>query len=311
MKFSDEKNKFYIDEINNKAIDDCQGLVHKSEKHYRDCIDEATDYIINHRNNFILLTGPSSSGKTTTSIFLQQSLIKKGKKAVRISLDNFYKNRDDLPFWEDGSRNFEAIEALDLDTFSTCLYNLTTKGVATFPVFDFQVGKRSETDNFSVKYDDEDTYIIFEGIHALNPMLIDLIHSKKFIKMYVSAHSDFYMGDEKVLPQRLVRLMRRIMRDKSTRNTEALVTLDMWQKVVVGEDKYIFPYRDTADWQINSTHAYEPLAYKSLIMSILRPICDDATHGQIITKCIDALEPFVALGSDVIPKTSLLREFVV
>ncbi|MDR0931174.1 MAG: hypothetical protein LBM38_05495 [Clostridiales bacterium] len=310
MKFSEKGSEFYIDEINNKAIDDCQSLILNSEKYYSNCIDEATDYIINHRNNFVLLTGPSSSGKTTTSILLEQSLIKKGKDAIRISLDNFYKNRDDLPFWEDGTRNYEAIEGLDLDTFNDCMYELTSKGVATFPVFDFSVGKRSLTDNFSVKYDD-DTFIIFEGIHALNPMLINLIHSKKFIKMYVSAHSNFYIGDEKVLPKRYVRLMRRIMRDKSTRNTEALVTLDMWRKVVIGEDKYIFPYRDSADWQINSTHAYEPLAYKSKVLQILRPICDDPTHGEIITSCINALEPFVALDSDVIPKTSLLREFVV
>jgi uridine kinase len=293
----------------NSEVDTCpEILVDTSESYYRRRVSETCDYAISQHKNIILLTGPSASGKTTTAILLANELMARGKKATRISLDNFYKDRDQLPYWEDGSRNYESIEGLDLGCFSDTVNKLMTKGEANFPIFDFAEGKRSNC-TFSVKYD-EDTYVIFEGIHALNPVFKKILFAHKCLNLYVSVHSDFTDDEGNViLCARDLRLIRRILRDNTERATPPPFTMDLWGKVVLGEDLYIRPHRENAEVHINSTHYYEPMVYKRAITQLLDHYKEDR-HSEKFKQLLECIQPFANIPIRMLPTTSLLREFI-
>jgi uridine kinase len=309
MKFEIETQKVKISSINAEARKNPQLLAGTSENYYNDCVKLACESSIRKRRNIILLTGPSSAGKTTTSILLTNVLSKYHKKVVRVSLDNFYKNRDNLPFWEDGSRNYEAVEGLDLDCFSRCIDELIMKGTAKFPIFDFAIGERSHR-TFKVNYDN-DTVLIFEGIHALNPVFRKTLREEQCMRIYVSAHTEFTddIGNI-VMSSRNLRLIRRILRDNTERATSADLTLDFWEKVCLGEEKYINPYRKNADLHINSTHYYEPMVYKATLIKMLSEFTSDIAHKAKFDELLAAIEPFEELPIGIVPKTSLLREFI-
>lgn len=308
MKFELATKKMRISTVNAEAHEHPDVLVTTSENYYKRKVSETCDFAINEGKNIILLTGPSASGKTTTAILLANALMARGKKAIRISLDNFYKDRDELPYWEDGSRNYESIEGLDLGCFSDTVNKLMTKGEANFPIFDFTEGTRSAC-TFNVKYD-ENTYVIFEGIHALNPIFKKILFTHKCLNLYVSVHADF-VDDEGniVLCARDLRLIRRILRDNTERATPPPFTMDLWGKVTLGEDLYIRPHRENADFHINSTHYYEPMVYKHAITQLLEHYSEDR-HNEKFQQLIQMISHFESIPISSIPITSLLREFI-
>lgn len=271
-------------------------------------IEEVCDYLVEKNTTMVLLAGPSASGKTTTAKKICAGLVRRGKMADRVSLDNFYKSSDKLPYWRDGSRNYESIEGLDLDYFHDLLGCLWEKGRAFFPVFDFHHGKR-KTDGFEVVYT-PDTFLIFEGIHALNPRFFQVMNSHPCTGIYVSVHSDFVSDEGKVLlPARQLRLTRRILRDSVSRNTDAENTIAMWDKVLTGEKLYIWPHRMAADIHINSAHAFEPYLYHARITKALTGCPAGSPHSAAAKELLDLYSAFSPCEDRFLSPGSLIREF--
>lgn len=284
-------------------------LVQQAEERYRAEVEQAGLEIQKEHHNVVLLTGPSASGKTTTAQMLVQQLTKSGKTVHRISLDDFYKSRDQLPFWEDGSRNYETVEALDLELFDRTLHQLMQEGKAEIPQHDFKTGKRKpETQH--ITYNDQ-TVLIFEGIHALNPLLSSHLNDKNIYRIYVSVHSDFINEQgEVLLNARSLRFLRRLLRDETHRRTDVRETLRMWGYVLQGEELYIQPFRQYADVHINSTHAYEPYLYASRGAALLEAVRGCEVQQELVADLLRILPKLPTIPEDAIPNNSLIQEFI-
>lgn len=309
MKYTEIMDKIYVNELKKDFITDKINLINSQEIKY----DKEISYIANtaakNNKHVILLTGPSSSGKTTTAKKLAKGLEKLNKKVYRISLDNFYKSGNNFPLWEDGQQNYETIEALDIEYFNSKIKELSENKKASFPIYDFSKRKKSEK-TFDVEYD-EQTFLIFEGIHALNPLLSQNLKTSNTLKIYVSVHSDFVDDTNKIiLPARTLRLMRRTLRDNIYRGSDFDETFDLWKYVLRGEELYIKPFKKTADIHINSTHSYEPFLFCPKIIDLLKGQENHLKHKEIINELIKISSNFEKLDDNLIPKTSLIQEFL-
>ncbi|MDP4120345.1 MAG: hypothetical protein Q8876_04720 [Bacillota bacterium] len=301
--------KVDINKLNAEILTEPERLIAHEEKKFEDKLFEICDRLQKEKKNFILLTGPSSSGKTTTSKMMVEILKNMGKSANRISLDNFYKDRDDLPKWEDGRKDYESIEGLDLSYLAQLFASLEKNGRADFPVFAFQNGKRSEK-TFEVTFDSE-TFLIFEGIHALNPKLTDILNIDKCFKLYISVNTDFVDDKgEVILQSRDLRLIRRLLRDEVVRATPPDFIFALWDEVCLGEDKYINLYRDNADVHLNSTHLFEPMLYKTPLKEMLKKYNIPPEYKPMKECVLNAVNSFETLDKSLIPQTSLVREFI-
>ena len=288
---------------------DPKALITSEEKTFHKRVVEVYLRAEAEDSQVILLSGPTSSGKTTASRILAEGMGRNGHKACRISLDDFYKDRKYTPLWEDGQKNFETIDGLDLDTLGQCMEDLLTKGHTKMPIFDFTTGSRS-TFTRDLTFD-EDTCLIFEGLHALNPRIAPLVEKFRILRLYISVHSDYVDHSGKVLlAGRELRLLRRLLRDRVRRNTEAEETLRLWDYVLRGENLYMQPYRPLADLHINSAHGYEPFLYARQGAEMLRSIPKDDPHQELAQQLIAALEGLPELDWDLIPKMSLIQEFI-
>lgn len=309
MKYTEIMDKIYITQLKKEFLENKSNLINSQEINYDKEISNIASIAVKNDKHIILLTGPSSSGKTTTSKKLAKELEKLNKKVYRISLDNFYKAINEFPLWEDGQQNYESIDALDIDFFNLKIKELLENKKAVFPIYDFGKKQKSEK-TFTVEYD-EHTFLIFEGIHALNPLLTQNIQTSNTLKIYVSVHSDFV--DDKgnvILPARTLRLMRRTLRDNIYRNSDFDETFDLWKYVLRGEELYIKPFKKTADIHINSTHSYEPFLFCPKIIQLLEGQENHLKHKEIINDLIKISSNFEKLNDDLIPKTSLIQEFL-
>ncbi len=207
------KNFADIDEINKKAKDNPESLIITSEYIYRSQIYELIKDILNKKEKYkgILLSGPSSSGKTTTSKLIRLGLLKESINSIVISLDDFFLDREKTPKLNDGSFDFENVYALDLPYLNQFLDELFLKNKAKMPVFDFISGRRKK-EYIDVEIDNN-TIVIFEGIHALNPILISEKNSKEMYKIYICLNTNFLSNNKMAIPAKDVRLMRRMLRD--------------------------------------------------------------------------------------------------
>ncbi len=257
---------------------------------------------------FVLISGPSSSGKTTFSKRLSVQLMVSGLKPVVISLDNYFVNRDETPLDENGDWDFEHLHALDLPLFNQNLKQLLNGEEIEIPFFDFEDGKRYYKGE-KLKLD-EDSVLIMEGIHALNPELIPDIPKEFIFKIYVSALTTISIDHHNWIPTTDTRLLRRIIRDYRFRNYSARETIGRWASVRRGEEKWIFPYQENADVMFNSALLFELAVLKKHATPILAEVpkyCDEYTETHRLLKFLNY---FVPIHDREIPPTSLLREFV-
>lgn len=297
------KNSFDLSLINREAKENLTELIETSEYLYRSQVRHIVKEIVELKTRIILLAGPSSAGKTTTSHLIRESLKAQGIDSLVVSLDDFFKNREDTPRLPDGSLDFESINAIDLDYLNVFVTDLLEKREAKMPEFDFLTGRRKEQLK-DVKIN-EHTAVIFEGIHALNPTLIKN-HEEDIYKIYICVNSNFFIGKEIVIPAKRLRQMRRLIRDFYTRGHSLSKTFEIWGNVVRGEDKFIKPYKTTANYILDSTHMYEPLIYASYLAPLLENMEEPEAKElfSMLNKC-------GKLKKDIIPKDSLLNEFVI
>ena len=272
-------------------------------------IQTIADRFVASGARLILVAGPSSSGKTTFSHRLSIALRVQGLRPVKLSLDDYYRNRADLPLEEDGSVDLERIETLDTDLIADHLQRLLAGETVQVPVFDFKTASRTDkTHPFHVE---EGQPIIIEGIHGLNEKLTEGIPRSQKFKIYISALTMLNLDDHNRIRTTDARLLRRIVRDQQFRGTPPEATMAMWQSVRKGEDNYIFPYQEEADVMINSSLTYELPIMKKYAYPALRMVPPSSPHytlAQRLVKFLDYIR--TADVEDEIPVNSILREFV-
>ena len=257
---------------------------------------------------FVMIAGPSSSGKTTFSHRLSIQLAAHGMKPHPIAVDNYFVNREDTPRDENGNYNYECLEAIDVELFNRDMNALLKGERVELPRFNFKLGKREYKGDF-LKMQPNDILVI-EGIHGLNDRLSYSLPTESKFKIYISALTQLNIDEHNRIPTTDGRLIRRIVRDNRTRGTSAKATIAMWPSVRRGEDENIFPYQEQADAMFNSALLYELAVLKLYAEPVLFQIGSDEPEYQESKRLLKFLDYFVGIPSEDIPKNSILREFV-
>ena len=264
---------------------------------------------IHHRGaRIVLISGPSSSGKTTFSKRLSVQLMTNGLHPVAISLDDYFVDREHTPLDEEGNYDFESLYAVDLPFFNAQLNALLNGEEVQLTKFDFTTGKRLLTDR-KLRIN-EHTVLIIEGIHALNPELTQHIADADKYKVYVSALTSIMLDKHNYIPTTDNRLLRRILRDYKYRGYSAEDTISRWPSVRKGEDKWIFPYQENADAMFNSALLFELAVLKSHLIPILERVKENRPEHSEAYRLRKFLQYFESVPDNDLPPTSLLREFL-
>ncbi len=259
------------------------------------------------RIKIVLMAGPSSSGKTTTSKKLSMYLRSFGLKIRTLSMDDYFLDKEETPIGEDGNPDYECLEAVDLKLFDEQIGKLLNKEEVTLPTYNFLLGIKEFKDK--VKLDDNELLVI-EGIHGLDTNILTNIPRENKFKIYLSPLTEINMDNHNRVSTSDNRLLRRIIRDNRTRGYGVENTLDSWPKVRSGEEKYIFPYQDDADVTFNTALIYEIGVLKTYVEPLLYSVDSDSKYYEEAKRLIDFLRLFLPIPSDAIPADSILREFI-
>lgn len=301
-------SRVQIEGVNEFAIKDPEKLIYKSELYYYSQLHEAMASIVNENRRIVLLSGPSASGKTTTSHKLKDRLVELGVGARVLSMDNFFRGIDQYPLLPNGTRDMETIETLDLPLINEKFQELLETGVSDFPVFDFVTQSCNRTQPIRLG---KSEVLIMEGIHALNPSVLSAVDPKEIFRIYLSVRTKFVCEDQDILRPSEIRLLRRMVRDSLFRNYSPLRTVDYWDHVVASEKVNIDPYRDEVDFKMDTTLDYEVCVWHGLLNSKLQELdLSKLENHKSMNSVIEGLNMFHTLATNQIPEKSLLREFI-
>ncbi len=297
------------------GLNDCitrgemQDMILVSEAHHEKKIADIAEKIAaDPEKKFVMIAGPSSSGKTTFSHRLSIQLYAKGKIPHPISLDNYYLNRVDTPKDENGEYDYECVEALDLDLFQKDMEALLRGERVDLPTYNFKTGKREYGhQSMQLKKDD---ILVLEGIHGLNPRLSKGLPKESIYKVYISALTQLNIDEHNRVPTTDGRLIRRMVRDARSRGTSAKETFARWASVRRGEEKYIFPYQEEADVMFNSGLVYELAVLKPYAEALLFSITKEDPEYIEAKRILKFLDYFLTVPSEGISKNSIIREFI-
>jgi uridine kinase len=256
----------------------------------------------------VLISGPSSSGKTTLCKRLQVQLLANTLHPVSISLDDYYVNRVDTPLDEEGQYDYESLFAIDLPLFNSDIKKIVAGEKVALPTYNFNKGERIYKGN-SVQLR-KNSVLVIEGIHAMNPDLISDIDPAVTYKIYVSALTSISLDNHNWISTTDNRLIRRIVRDFQFRGYSAVDTISRWPSVRKGEDKWIFPYQENADVMVNSAMLYELAALRKCVEPLLKEVTSTLPEFSEAHRLLKLLHFFNNIDVDELPNTSLLREFV-
>ena len=294
----------------NKLI--CSGktkdIIFTAEALHEKKIAEIADKINKQNKKIVLIAGPSSSGKTTFAKRLAIQLIATGKIPQVISLDDYYKNRDDVPEDSNGRKNFENLSSLDIEQFNKDMLNLLKYQPVDTPLYDMATGLR-KVESKKIQLEDN-SILIVEGIHGINEQLtIDIPKEDKF-KIYISALTQLNIDEHNRIATTDNRLIRRLVRDHYFRGFDLRTTINMWPDVLAGERENIFPYQEQADAIFNSALVYELSVLKLMVEPLLFNI--DRTDSTYLEarRLLNLLNSFIAIPETDVPSNSILREFI-
>lgn len=301
-------DRYTLEKINLLARENADFAAECSCEYHRKVDASAEKIFSDTSKKIVMLAGPSSSGKTTTAKILSDDIKTLGGRAYTVSLDDFYHPHSvGYPLDENGKPDYECVEALDIELLRTKLSELAEKGRASLPVFDFKSGERINNSK-TIELQENDV-IIVEGLHALNPVITANLNEENLYKIYVSVSSRVYDESGNVLlSKRDLRFIRRMVRDFSFRSTGVERTFEIWQSVTRGEDKYLFPFEDTADVKINSFHPCEPCIFAEKAIKLLSQV-KNPEYKEKAERLINTLSLFNKTDYSLLPADSLLREF--
>ena len=286
-----------------------QQMILTQEALFEERIGRLAEEIISAKDRkFIMIAGPSSSGKTTFSHRLSIQLAAKGLNPHPFPLDDYYKNRDICPRDENGELDLECLDALDVELFNHDMNELLAGKTVNLPIFNFKTGKREYKDKLMTL--GKDDVLVIEGIHGLNDKLSYSLPIESKFKIYISALTQLNIDEHNCLPTTDGRLIRRIVRDARTRGTSAKETIAMWDSVRRGEEKYIFPFQEGADVMFNSALIYELAVLKMYAEPLLFAIDKDCQEYLEAKRLLKFLDYFLPMPSDGINQNSILREFI-
>lgn len=293
--------------IANNTIDD---MIRINEALHEKKIAYIADEIVSDKNiKIVLIAGPSSSGKTTFAQRLSIQLRVNGKKTFALSLDDYFVDRHLTPKDENGGFDFETIDALDLELFNEQLLNLMSCEEVLIPVYNFKTGKREYTRN-PIKLTN-DHIIIIEGIHGLNEKLTKNIPKMNKFKIYISALTQLNIDNHNRISTSDLRLIRRMVRDNTHRGNNVIKTMELWDNVVKGTEKYIFPYQENADAIFNSALVYELCVLKKYAEPLLNEIEEGSKFYPERQRLLKFFSYFMTIEDEsAISNTSILREFI-
>ena len=290
---------------NNQTVD----LINLCEQHHNNMFTDLGRQIQSNIDSIrlICIAGPSSSGKTTFANRLRTELLSLGIKTIRLSIDDYYLDKDLTPLDENGNPDLECLEALDVNLFNENMLSLINGEEVALPKFDFQLGKRVQGRTLKIA---QDEVIIIEGIHALNEKLTSLIAKHQKFKIFIAPQAQIHIDDHNPISLTDLRLLRRIVRDHQFRNSSAEETMAMWPSVRKGEFKWIYKTQENADYVFNSLLPYELCVMKAYAMPLLKKIDEESPYYQIASRLIKYLKFFVDCDTKWIPCNSIIREFI-
>lgn len=310
-KWADTLGVKYVSDVNNVVIEGkIKEFIELNEIKQNNDLLKISSEIEKNLNNIklVLIAGPSSSGKTTTSKKLSLYLKNKGINPFVLSTDDFFKNRIDTPKNENGEYEYDIPEALDIDLFNEKLTSLIKGEETLLPTYNFLTGEK-EYKHPPVSLKNRDL-IIVEGIHTLNEMLTSKIDRKNKLKIYISPFTPLDLDRHNHVSTVDLRLIRRLVRDYRTRGYDAEETLKNWRVVRRSEEKYIFPYQKEADIVLNTALIYELGVLKTYAVPILFSVSYHSEYYSEALRIINFLKSFLNISDSMLPETALLREFV-
>ena len=291
----------------NEAIARGALTVAEDEAFYEAQVRGVAKQITEQRIKVLLLAGPSGAGKTTTANLIADAILAEGFDALVVSLDNFYRDHDDpaYPRLPSGERDMESCDALDISLIRDCLSKILWGRDFVIPRYDFKIGRAtSETCYEPMKHG----CVIVEGLHALNPAISAHLPEGGVLRLFVSVSTNIVDEEgERILSGRKMRFLRRLVRDSIFRGADVGRTLSVWQSVLDGEDKYLYPYKETADVFFNTFHTFELGVIKEMAAERIASSGIRDPYLAIVERALSRIAP---LSADLVPKTSLIREFI-
>lgn len=276
--------------------------------HDRKLVELVQDIETKNKIKMVLIAGPSSSGKTTFAQKLGVQLKLTGYNPITISMDNYFKERKDTPLGEDGKYDFETVNALDIDLFNSQMKELIEGKSVELPEFDFMIGSKKYNGNF-LKLRENDVMII-EGIHALNPILTKFTPEENKYRVYIAPITTLNIDGYTKISSSDTRLLRRMVRDYTTRGHSVEKTFELWNNVKKGEEEYIYPFVDTVDYIYNSSLNYEPSVMKTFAQPLLLQVDSSSEYYSEARRLYSYLNNFAPLETGDIPINSIIREFI-
>ncbi len=298
-----------LSELNRRVKETPEELIRRSEGRYHAYIGGIAERVAADDNiKVILVAGPSASGKTTTANLIADAITANGRASFVVSLDNFYRNSEDplYPHFEDGTRDYESVDALCIDDIVKTLTDISKGKEYMLPRFDFKVGGRVEE---KIHPANPQGCVVIEGIHALNPRIFSCLPAENILKIFISASTNI-LDDEgrRILSGRKVRFMRRLVRDSLYRGTDIRGTLAMWDNVLHGEDKYLYPFKGNADVAIDTFHFFELAVMRPFVLrAIDTKLLEESSYVRTVYNAIVGSE---TLSEKFVPQNSLIREFI-
>lgn len=287
-----------------------QELIYLAEALHEKKISDIADMILKQKRSIrvVLISGPSSSGKTTFAQRLSTQLKVNGLRPLPLSLDNYFLNREDTPRDASGQYDFDALEALDLPLLNEQIDKLIHGETVETPIFDFVTGTRAPKGEIMNLKSDE--ILVIEGIHALNPKLLPSLSRNYLFKIYISALFQLNIDPCNRVPTTEARLIRRIVRDDKFRGFKPERTLKQWASVRRGENANVFKYQEEADVMFNSSLLYELNALRSFAEPLLKSVPHDNEHQDMVMRLLNLLSFFEPMDTAKVPFNSILREFI-
>lgn len=299
----------YLADLNRQIIySNIEDIIRASEINYDNAIHDIVEDIISKKSKYVMMAGPSSSGKTTSTKKLALALKAKGYEPLILSIDNYFVERKDTPKLDNGEYDYESINALDLPLLNDHLKKLNNNEAVVIPEYNFILGKK-EYNGKPIKMSDKGI-ILMEGLHCLNDAMTNEIDNSLKYKIYISPFISLNMDKHNYISTTDLRLLRRIVRDNRTRGKDVAFTIGYWNNVRSGEEKYIYPFLDNADKILNTALVYEIGVLKVFVEPLLYSVPQESPYYEEARRLINFLKGFFPISTDLVSKDSILREFI-